>query len=402
LAKSSDRNPVVVAQANRAQYLAGFLAAIASKRPVVLANPQWGESERAQAAAQIQPGVWLGEKSTRWPKMKSPKFAAKTWAGRIFIPTGGTGGRVRWAIHTWATLATAAHALADFLDAARCTHVSTLPPWHVSGLMPAVRALETQGTLRLEDWKSLEGGRAPGIPPETAIISLVPTQLERLLKRKAVLAWLRNTRAVLLGGAAAQSALLKRARALRLPIALAYGMTETAAAVALQTPEDFLAGKTPWLTPLPHARIWVGDEADHTLPKGKSGRIWIEASSLCQGYFPVRRKPGPFGAEDIGKSDKRGRLSVLGRTDRVINTGGEKVDPTELEKQIRATGWVDEVRVVGLPDMVWGERVVAIYSGKKRNAKEWRKALQGKVAPHAVPKVWQHTQRFSKTIGKAI
>ena len=393
---------MVMAHTNHAQYLAGILAALASNRPVVLANPHWGESECAQAAAQIQPGVWVGKKSAHWPKINVPEFAAKIWSGCVFIPTGGTGGRVRWAIHTWTTLAAAAHALAGFLDAEGCTHVSTLPPWHVSGLMPAVRALETKGTLWLEDWKSLEGGRPPGTPPENAIISLVPTQLARLLKRKAVVAWLRNSRAILLGGAAAQSALLERARALRLPIALVYGMTETAAVVAAQKPADFLAGDAPVLTPLPHAKIWVGDEASHALPNGKSGRIWIEAASLFQGYFPVRRKLGSFGTEDIGKMDKRGRLSVVGRKDRVINTGGEKVDPAEVERQIQAIGGVDEVRVVGLPDKEWGERVVAIYSGKKRNETEWREALKGKIAPHALPKVWQHTQQFSKTTGKAI
>ncbi len=163
LGKKTERGPVVVAWTNPAKYLAGVLAASEKNLPVVLASPRWGEAECAQAAAQIQPGLWLGEKMARWPHVKpAVAFDAKMWAGTILIPTGGTGGRVRWAIHTRATLAAAARALVNFLDAAGCTHVSTLPPWHVGGLLPAARALETGGTLWLEDWKNLAVGSPAG------------------------------------------------------------------------------------------------------------------------------------------------------------------------------------------------------------------------------------------------
>jgi O-succinylbenzoic acid--CoA ligase len=390
--KKSGRGPVVVAWRSPARFLAGVLAAVEKKLPVALASPHWGEAERTQAAAQIKPGVWLGEKEARWPKTKAAfPCDAPTWAGTILIPTGGTGGRVRWAIHTWATLAVAARALVLFLDAEGCTHVSTLLPWHVGGLLPAVRALETGGTLWLADWKSLEAGRPPATPPERALISLVPTQLQRLLQRRQVVAWLRSTRAILLGGAAPLPGLLDRARKLRLPIALAYGMTETAAVVAAQTPADFLAGEPPWATPLPHAKIWIGDEAASPRPIGKKGRVWIEAASLFAGYFPMRRTPGPFGAEDCGVLDAQGRLRLLGRLDQVINTGGEKVSAAVVERQIRATGLVEGVRVIGLPDADWGERVAALYTGKKRAAKKLRAALRGRLAAHAIPKVWIHT-----------
>jgi o-succinylbenzoate---CoA ligase len=400
LEKKTARGPVMVAWENPAKFLAGVLAASQKNLPVILASPRWGEAERAQAAAQIQPGLWLGEKTARWPRLKPAfDFDAKTWAGTILIPTGGTGGRVRWAIHTWATLAAAARALVDFLDAAGCTHVSTLPPWHVSGLLPAVRALETGGTLWLADWKNIAAGRPPATPPERALISLVPTQLQRLLEHKRVVSWLRHTRAILLGGAAPLPGLLDRARELRLPVALAYGMTETAAAVAIQRPADFLAGEPPRVTPLPHAKIWIGDETAWPLPVGKNGRVWIEASSLFAGYFPAQRQPGPFGAEDGGKLDACGRLRLLGRLDQVINSGGEKVQPAAVEKQIRATGLVRDVRVLGLPDAEWGECVVAVYTGKKHPEKKLREALQGRLAKHALPKVWLHTERL-ETSGK--
>jgi len=377
--KTGRKVPIVVAQKKTAAYLAGVLSSVEQMLPVVLANPHWGEVEWAQAAAQIMPGIWFGEKRANWPHPKPEEnFEAKDWKGAILIPTGGTGGRVRWAVHHWNTLAAAARALGDFLEAEGCIHVSTLPPWHISGLMPAVRAIETGGMLWLENWKALEGGQGPKIEPERAIISLVPTQLQRLLTKKKVMAWLKNTRAILLGGAPPSPGLLEEARRQRLPMALAYGMTETAALVALQPPKDFLAGKPPYATPLPHAKIYLG----------KNRRILIRAKSLFSGYYPVPRPLGVLVTEDFGKMDARGRILPLGRLDRVINTGGEKINPVDLEDQILATGLVKKVRVVGLPDAEWGERVVALYTGARPSEAKLRKALKKRVARHAIPKTW--------------
>jgi hypothetical protein len=70
LGKKAGHGPVVVAWRSPAKFLAGVLAAAEKNLPVVLASPHWGEAERAQAAAQIQPGLWLGEKTARWPKAK--------------------------------------------------------------------------------------------------------------------------------------------------------------------------------------------------------------------------------------------------------------------------------------------------------------------------------------------
>jgi O-succinylbenzoic acid--CoA ligase len=92
--------------------------------------------------------------------------------------------------------------------------------------------------------------------------------------------------------------------------------------------------------------------------------------------------------------DARGCLRLLGRLDRVINTGGEKVDPAHLEKQIRATKLVGAVRVVGLPDAEWGERVAAIYTGKKTSDEQLRAKLRGRIAAHAMPKIWIHAKNL--------
>jgi len=391
----AETGPMVVAEETPAAFLAATLAAIEGGQPVALARPHWGAAERAQAAGQLRPGLWFGPDTAAWPHVYPTfNYEAAAWRGTILIPTGGTGGRVRWAIHEWSTLAAAARALDAFFGGGPFTHVSTLPPWHVSGLMPAVRAIETGGRLWLEAWKSLEAGTPPATEPERAIISLVPMQLLRLLERPALVEWLRATRAILLGGAAPTPALLTRARDLRLPVALAYGLTETAAVVAAQSPADFLAGEPVCVTPLAHARGWVADEAGEPGLPGTTGRVWLECDSLFHGYFPTRRAPGPFATDDEGELDRQGRLRLLGRRDRLINTGGEKVDPRLVEEAIRATGLVEDVMVTGVPDAEWGERVTALYTGATQTTAVLRAVLTGRLLSSAIPKTWIHAARL--------
>jgi O-succinylbenzoic acid--CoA ligase len=386
--------PVVVAEALPAHFLAAALATIARSLPVALARPHWSTTERAQAAAQLRPGNWFGPDAP-WPDVyPQTNYDPAAWRGAILIPTGGSGGRVRWAIHDWGTLAAAARALETFLGDGPFTHVSTLPPWHVSGLMPAVRALETGGQLWLDDWKSVEGGTPPTTDAESAVISLVPTQLLRLLDKPALVEWLRSTRAILLGGAAPPPGLLERAREFRLPVALAYGLTETAAAAAVQPPADFLAGEPPAVTPLSHARLWIADETGEPRLPNAPGRVWVEAESLFRGYYPTRRAPGPFATDDDGELDIQGRLRLLGRRDRLIVTGGEKVDPRLVEEALRATGLIEEALVAGAPDPEWGRRVIAIYTGAPRPPAELRAAVEGVLPPAAVPKNWIHAARL--------
>jgi O-succinylbenzoic acid--CoA ligase len=144
---------------------------------------------------------------------------------------------------------------------------------------------------------------------------------------------------------------------------------------------------------LPHAKIWVGDDAAVPKKSGEKGRIWIQAESLFSGYYPSKRAAGPFGTEDSVVMDDKGRVRPLGRLDRVIISGGEKINPEEVEKQIRATRLVEDIRVVGLPDAEWGERVTAIYIGPLRTETELHAALAGRLSAYAIPKIWMHSEQ---------
>jgi O-succinylbenzoic acid--CoA ligase len=274
------------------------------------------------------------------------------------IPSGGTSGRLKFARHDQDSIAAAVRGICGHFAVERMNCVGVLPLHHVSGLMAWMRAALTGGKYLAWDWRSLESGERPAAPPvgEDWFISLVPTQLQRLLGSAEAIAWLRGFRAVFVGGGPVWPELADAAAAAELPISLGYGMTETAAMATALRPGEFLAGDRSSGAPLPHLRVSLTAEA----------LVRIAGESLFRGYFPDWREEREFVTEDLGRLAKGGRLEVLGRRDAVIITGGEKADPQEIEQALLSTGEFTDVAVVGVPDPEWGQAVVACYPGTQR------------------------------------
>ena len=146
--------------------------------------------------------------------------------------------------------------------------------------------------------------------------------------------------------------MLEEAADTGLRISTGYGMTETAAMATGLQPEEFQAGARNQGRPLPQVRLRL--EAD--------GRIVLAGESLFRGYFPDWEANRELTTEDLGRLDPAGHLTVLGRRDGLIITGGEKVRPEEVEAVLRATGQFSDVAVLGLADPEWGQKVVAAYA----------------------------------------
>jgi O-succinylbenzoic acid--CoA ligase len=201
---------------------------------------------------------------------------------------------------------------------------------------------------------------------------------------------------VLLGGAPAWESLFQAARKHRIQLAPTYGMTETASQIATLKPEVFLSGKTSCGSVLPHANVEIlasdVEEANLTDSSAQSvGEIAIQADSLALGYYPnLFGDRDWFRPGDLGFFDAQGSLQVVGRSDRLIITGGENVFPAEVESAIRSTGLVTDICVLGLPDQTWGEAVTAVYVPRKVSvtADDIREQLQGKLSRYKLPKAW--------------
>src|ERR1051326_5185908 len=128
--------------------------------------------------------------------------------------------------------------------------------------MSRVRCVATAGSHVAWSWKQLEAGERPALDraQDGWVISLVPTQLQRLLANPDTVRWLKNFRMIFIGGGPLWPELADAAAAAELPLSLTYGMTETAAMVTALLPKEFLAGVRSSGPALPHARVGLNAE----------------------------------------------------------------------------------------------------------------------------------------------
>jgi o-succinylbenzoate---CoA ligase len=225
--------------------------------------------------------------------------------------------------------------------------LACLPVTHVAGLQVLVRSLESgtgPAVAAVADGESLAGTLARHDAP--AHVSIVPTQLARLMGTAAGREALAGFSSVLVGGAAAAAALLEQARAAGVRAVTTYGMSETCGGCVYDG------------VPLDGVSVRAGND----------GRLRISGPVLMNGYHGQPSEtssvlvddPREFVTSDLGYIDDAGRVVVRGRADDVINTGGHKVVPGEVADVLSSCPGVREVVVVGRPDPEWGERVTAV------------------------------------------
>jgi o-succinylbenzoate---CoA ligase len=371
------------------EFIAALMAGWRLGIPIFLGNPQWGTAEWEQVSR------------------LTARVDRQQHRDLIMIPTGGSSGEVKFAMHTWKTLSASVWGFQEFYGVAEINAVCTLPLYHVSGLMQLWRSLLTGGKLFISDFHQLYHDPnlfIERIESDCYFISLVPTQLAKLLDLDAH--WLARFQTILLGGAPPTIELLTRARNNRLPLALTYGMTETASQITSLKPAEFLAGNNSCGRVLPHVRIELissGEDSTKQRREEQAKSIRIKANSLMVGYFPDFNLPTYFDPDDLGTFDLNGCLTIVGRNSGKIITGGENVFPIEVVDAIMATGLVLDAWVVGLPDRYWGQVVTAVYVGKDStvSGEMLARAIFSKIGNYKIPKNWVPvTQIPRNSLGK--
>ncbi len=232
-----------------------------------------------------------------------------------------------------------------------------LPTFHIAGIGVLVRSLIA----------GLEPVIVPAVSPEILAasgcthVSLVPTQLRRLLDSGASPGTIKT---VLLGGAASSDGLLAEARKAGWRVVTTYGMSETCGGCVYDgVPLDDVSvrlGAGP-------VRASPGQVDPGQVDPGQvnTGRIEISGPVLFSGYLgrpeltSAVLASGWFRTADLGWWRPDGSLGIRGRADDLINTGGEKVVPGEVEAALGTCDGVADVVVIGLPDPDWGEAVTA-------------------------------------------
>lgn len=256
-----------------------------------------------------------------------------------------------------------------------------LPLYHVGGLSILFRCLL--------------GGAAVVIPegserPEESLtrhgvthLSAVPTQFYRLLREAGGKEIAAKLRAILLGGAPVPASLLQEGLALSLPLYTSYGLTEMASQVTTTEPNPapaklLTSGKT-----LPHRQVRISN----------AGEILVKGRTLFKGYveraglaLPVD-KDGWFATGDLGQLDSEGYLTVTGRKDNMFISGGENIQPEEIEIILCEHPAVAQAVVVPVSDEEFGSRPVAfVQTGSgNRSSQELTKFLEQRLARYKLP-----------------
>ena len=402
----SDFTPqkILIAEPDPLRFLAGFIAACSTVPQVFLGNPAWGASEWRQAFALANPDwVWGNCPSvqTHSPSLRSPPPSpADNHPNRlIMIPTGGSSGNIRFAIHNWQTLTASVEGFRQYFQLTVVNSICVLPLYHVSGLMQFMRSLLSGGRLLMMPFKDHKLSNGCPVDPVEYFISLVPTQLQSLLNDTALASWLSRCKTVLLGGAPSWSELIDQARLEHIPLAPCYGMTETASQIVALKPERFLIGDNSNGQVLPHATVKILNSHGENLAYGQIGQIAIQAASLALGYYPeFFSESGVFQTDDAGFFNSQGRLNLVGRLSDKLITGGENVFPAEVESAIRSTHLVNDVSVIGLPDRYWGQILTAVYAPHNStiSPQQIDEAIQTKIARFKRPKLWIPVERLPR------
>ncbi|CAI0710214.1 2-succinylbenzoate--CoA ligase [Serratia entomophila] len=260
--------------------------------------------------------------------------------------TSGSSGAPKAAAHSYAAhLASAAGVLQLMNFQRQDRWLLSLPLFHVSGQGIVWRWLAVGATLVVREMQPLAEALAG-----CTHASLVPTQLWRLLTQPLPGLTLK---AVLLGGAAIPPALTAQAEAAGIRCWCGYGLTELASTVCAKRAD---------------ARPGVGLPLAGREIKLVNEEVWIRAQSLAQGYWrrgavqSLADEQGWFHTRDRGMM-AQGELCILGRLDNLFFSGGEGVQPEDIERVLAAHPQVLQAFVVPVEDAEFGQRPVAVIDG---------------------------------------
>lgn len=310
-------------------------------------------------------------------------------ADHTILATSGTSGRPRGVRLSLANHLACQRAAVERLGGGPDDRwLASLSPAHVGGAALVIRAALTGAALEIragfdagELLELAEAGRVTHA-------SLVPTMLRRVLEARGSRPAPGALRGVLLGGDAADPEMLRTALEAGWPLYPTYGLTEAASQVATGTPEEARAR--------PGA---VGRPLDGVEVRIRGEEIQVRGPTVARGYLGSERTPGTVRREgrviprqgeelpgdvtpgeadggdadpdrvtdaegwlhtgDAGSLDEDGFLTVTGRLSERIVTGGVTVDPSEVERVLRAHPEIRNACVVGLDDPEWGQRVAA-------------------------------------------
>lgn len=335
-----------------AHLLAFFFA---GKRPIIFSSKEptfaMGHYQKEFGLAEVVTGlIGLGDQKTSLPKGDLP-FEKLSLA----ILSSGSSGPSKAIFLTLQNIYASSMSVIDFFSMTK-EHTSffNLPHHHIGGLMILWRAFFSQGAVT----------NVPG--KKYQYISLVPLQLRRALAQPEELSFLKNSRAILIGGAPLPSDLKEEAKAYGLSLYETYGMSETSSLVMLN-------GR-----PMKNQEIKLDSE----------GHFLIKGPTLSP--FVPKDAEGFFHTKDIGKENPDGTFSFLYRSDILFKSAGELINPLEVESATKELPWIGEAVSVSVPHYKWTRAQALVYKTRdeKKTSEDIKEFLKTKLHPYHIPRLF--------------
>ena len=193
-------------------------------------------------------------------------------------------------------------------------------------------------------------------------------------------------------------------------VTICYGMTETSPVSAQTTPDDDMQRRVATVGRVhPHVEVKIVDpETGRVLPRGEAGEMCTRGYSVMLGYWNEPAKTAEvidaarwMHTGDLATMDEGGYLNIVGRIKDMVIRGGENVYPREVEEFLYSHPAIEDVQVIGVPDVKYGEELCAwvkLRPGETLSEQDVRDYCRGKIAHYKVPRYVRFSADFPMTV----
>ncbi len=341
------------------------------------------------------------------PSLKCEGFLLDTDPAKtaLILFTSGSTGSSKAVVFSFKNLIKSAETGNSYF---RHTHediwLAALPFYHIGGFSVIVRSFLFGTGLALSETTGHKDLKNAFHNYNPSLSALVATQLKRLLDENAK----PNPalRHILLGGGFIDPGLVRKALENGWNVSKSFGTTETSSFVSILTKENFYGKPDSAGKALPSNKIRIVDEANNILSEGVSGEIVIDGDSVALGYLNNKTETekkfrgNAFYTGDYGYLDRDGYLYIEARRSDLIVSGGENINPNEVEKIISTHPDIKEAFIFGKEDEEWGYIICAalvLKDRKQLTLEELKLFIRHKLPSYKHPKKIYLLDNFPKT-----
>lgn len=300
----------------------------------------------------------------------------------LILFTSGSTNKPKAVMHTFRSLYSSAEIIdSKILFESNELWLASLPFYRIGGFQIILRSLLSGGTLCIPNSVRSEDVIEAIKFYKPQYLSFVNATLKRFIESDIDLH--DKLKAIFAGGGPIESDFLIRAYDKKLPVYKVYGSTETGSMISMFEPTDKIEKLNSAGRPLPNVQVKIYDD-----------EVLVKSPTLFNDYYKNhfltkdRLKDKWFNTGDVGFIDKDGFLFIEGRIDNFIISGGEKIDPHEIETELLKYDSINEAVVFGVDDKKWGEKVCAVFtSNKEIQIEKILENLKARLIAYKIPKV---------------